>query len=69
MGTQRRYKVPMFDTTYRVVKEAEPKDETLFGSDVLAEAEAEYHRLIASNSGDVFYLMHRARVVRRSDKP
>jgi hypothetical protein len=56
----------MFDTTYRVVLAGEPKDETVFGSDVLAEAEAEYLKRLEQPG--VYYLMHRARIIRRSDK-
>lgn len=67
MGGQTRYKVPMFDTTYRVVKKAEPKDQTLFGSNDFAEATAEYEKLLKTTDG-VLYLMHRARIVRRSDE-
>lgn len=68
MGTQQRYKVPMFDTTYRVVREVKgDKDKTLFGGDDFAEAEAEYARLVKTTEG-VIQLLHRSRIVRRSDE-
>lgn len=68
MGQQRRYKVGMFDTTYRVlIEKTGEKDETVFGSDSFDEATAQYEAVKAKTKGKTVFLMHRARILKRSD--
>ena len=68
MGGQRRYKVPMFDTNYRVLRILpDDKEELLFSSNVFKDAEAEYKRL-SVNTTDTIFFMHRTLIVKRNDR-
>lgn len=69
MGQQSRYEVPMFDTAYRVVTEKPGEhDVTVFGSDSLDAAKAQYDVVRAKTTDATVYLMHRARILQRSDR-